>query len=211
MKRSACADRRTFRGRAAGALIGFLLALTGATALAAEAVPTPEEQEFAPAETDAPIVVWNRTLITLRVPFGHLAPAERAAAAEQRIGALLETMRPEDLASTWVHACTPERALIRPGTQVLFGVLPGDVDGTRAGAERAGERVVADLKALIEQRTESLRLPMLLKAIGVSMFAGLVFIALIAAVARVHRRLQHRIEQTSARRHAHGLDLRPLA
>ena len=39
----------------------------------------------------------------------------------------------------------------------------------------------------------------------------LVFVALLAAVGRVHRRMHHRLEALSARRQSQGLDLRPLA
>ena len=195
-------------------LLAALAVVASAHSIAQESAPAPataQEEEFAPAESAAPIVVWNRTLTTLRAPFGHLTPHERAVAAEQRIASALETMRPDDVISTWVQAGTDEGALVRAGPQVLFGVLPADVDGTREGAEREGARVVAELKAILGERTESLRLPKLLKAIGVSALALLVFVSLVAAVARVHRRLHHRIEERSARRHSQGLDLRPLA
>lgn len=210
MKRIACASRR----RLSTWLLALLAAVVGAHAIAAEtamATATPEEEKFAPAESAAPIVVWNRTLIALRAPFGHLTAAERAAAAEPRIAVALETMQPEDLVSSWVQVGTDEGALIRAGTQVLFGVLPGDVDGTREGAEQAGARVVAELKTIVAERNESLRLPKLLKAIGVSALALLVFVALLAAIARVHRRVHLRIEHMSESRHARGLDLRPIA
>ena len=202
------------RTRVAPWLLACLAAIAGAQAIAAETVPapeTPDEQKFAPADTDAPIVVWNRTLITLRAPFGHLSPAERAAAAEQRITAALDTMEPEHLDATWIEAGNEAGVLIRSGAQVLFGVLPADVDGTRAGAEAAGARVVAGIKAIVAERTDSLRLPTLLKAIGTSAFALLVFAALCAAVARVHRRVHDRLESLATRRRSQGIDLRPIA
>jgi small-conductance mechanosensitive channel len=211
MRRIGYATRRLFSAW----LLTLLVALAGAHASAAETPPaasaTSDEEKFAPAESDAPIVVWNRTLITLRAPFGQLTAAERAAAGQQRITAALETMRPEGLTATWIQAGADEGVLIRSDAQVLFGVLPADVDGTRAGAEAAGARVVADLKAIIAERTESLRLPRLLQAIGVSALALIVFVALCAAVARVHRRLHHRLEARAARRHSQGLDFRPIA
>src|SRR5690242_12053450 len=109
------------RGRLSAWLLTLLVALAGVHALAAESPPdapaTPDEETFAPAESNAPIVVWNRRLIVLRAPFGHLTPAERAAAAQQRIDAALETMRPDDLDSTWVQAGSEEGALIRAGSQ----------------------------------------------------------------------------------------------
>ena len=195
-------------------LLALLAAIASAHAIAEEAAPaapTAEEEKFAPAESAAPIVVWNRTLIELHAQFGRLTPAERAAAAEHRINAALEAMRPEYLVATWVQAGADEGVLIRDGTQVLFGVLPDDVDGTRAGAERAGEHVLAELKAIVAERAESQRVPALLKAIGVSALALLIFVALLAAIARVHRRTYHRLEELSARRHSQGLDLRPIA
>ena len=215
MERFECAGRSALRGWLASGLFGLLFVLASAHAIADEAVPNappaPDEAKFAPAEAAAPIVVWNRTLIELHAPFGHLTPAERAAAAQHRIEGALDTIRPDDLASTWMQAGTDEGVLIRAGSLVLFGVLPGDVDGTRAGAERAGEHVVAELRSILADRTESLRLPKLLEAIGVSALALLVFVALLAAVGRVHRRMHRRLEELSARRQSQGLDLRPLA
>jgi len=212
MKRLGCATRRRFSAW----LLALLAAIASAHAIAQEATPepataTPEEEKFAPAEGTARIVIWNRTLIELHAPFGHLTPAQRAVAAEQRITAALETIRPDDLTSTWVQAGADEGVLIRAGSLVLFGVLPGDVDGTRVAAEQAGAKVVAELKSILAERAESLRLPKLLEAIGVSALALLVFVALVAAVVRVHRRVHRRLEERSARRHSQGLDLRPIA
>ncbi|HEX5123467.1 MAG TPA: mechanosensitive ion channel domain-containing protein [Rhodanobacteraceae bacterium] len=210
MKRTA----RAFRGHLSAWLLALLAAIACAHAIAEEAAPAPptaDEDKFAPAEAEAPVVVWNRTLIVLRAQFGLRTPAERAAAGEQRIAAALETMRPEELASTWIQAGPDEGVLIRAGPLVLFGVLPADVDGTREGAERAGEHVVAELKSILAERTESMRASNLVKAIAVSAFALLVFVALVAGVARVHRRTHHRLEGLSARRHSQGVDLRPIA
>ncbi|HEY6895334.1 MAG TPA: hypothetical protein VI258_14260, partial [Rhodanobacteraceae bacterium] len=205
---------RAFGRRFRASMLVLVALLASGNAIAAEpaiASPAHDEEKFAPAETDAPIVVWNRTLITLRAPFGRLTPAQRAAAAEQRIRAALETMRSDDIGSAWVQAGTDEGVLIRAGAQVLFGVLPADVDGTRAGAEAAGARVVEELKAIIAERTESLRLANFLKALATSAFALLVFAALCAAVARVHRRTHDRLEALAARRRSQGIDLRPIA
>jgi small-conductance mechanosensitive channel len=202
------------RRRFSASVLALLAAIASVHAIAEEAAPaapTADEEKFAPAASAASIVVWNRTLIELHAQFGHLTPAERAAAAQHRINAALETMRSEELVATWVQAGSDEGVLIRDGAQVLFGVLPDDVDGTRAGAERAGEHVVAELKSILAERTESLRVPTLLKSIGVSALALLVFVVLLAAVARVHRRTHARLEERSARRHSQGLDLRPIA
>jgi small-conductance mechanosensitive channel len=205
MKRTACAYRRHVWAW----LLALLAAIASAHALAAE--PAPDEETFAPARNASPIVVWNRTLTVLRAPFGHLTPAERAAAAEQRIAAGLETMRADDLLSTWVEAGSDAGVLVRSGSQVLFGILPADADGTRQGAEAEGARVVAGLRAILAERNESLRLPNFAKAIAVSAFALLVFAALVAALARAHRHTHDRLEALSARRHSQGFDLRPIA
>ncbi|HEY6986618.1 MAG TPA: mechanosensitive ion channel domain-containing protein [Rhodanobacteraceae bacterium] len=196
-------------------LFGACAMLAATTvAIAEDSATTPtanEEATFAPDAAGAPIIVWNRKLFVLHAPFGHLTAAQRAAAAEQRIAGALDTMHPDDLVSTWIQAGADEGVLVRSGALVLFGILPADVDGTRADAERAGEQVVADLKAILAEHAEAQRTPRLLRAIGVSVLAALVFAALVAGIARAHRRLHQRIEHVSARRHAHGLDFRPLA
>jgi len=175
---------------------------------------TTKETAFTPAE-GAPIVVWNRTLITLRESYGGLTPAERAQAAEHRIAGALETLRPEQLSSMWVATDGASGVLIRAGTLILFGILPGDVEGDRATAEREGERVVADLKRILETRAESRRIPQLIRSAAVSALALLVFVALVWASGRARHDLHRRIDAFAARhaiRHdKHGLDLRPIA
>lgn len=205
---------RASRTRLSAWLLALLAAIACAQAMAEDATTAPattEEEKFAPAETDAPIVVWNRELIVLRSSFGHLTPAQRAAAAEQRIAAVLDTVPPEEFTATWIQSGSDEGVLIRADAQLLFGILPADVDDTRPGTEAAGARVVEKLKAIVVERNESMRLPRLVKAIAISAFALLVFVALVAAVARVHRRTHHRLEALSARRRSQGLDLRPIA
>jgi len=108
MQRSELRDAAAaFRYRIARVLLAGMLALFAEVAAADEPAAAPAaanttETAFTPAE-EAPIVVWNRTLITLRSPFGGLTPAQRAEAAEHRFRDGLETMRPERLSSTWVQ------------------------------------------------------------------------------------------------------------
>ncbi|HKE47213.1 MAG TPA: mechanosensitive ion channel domain-containing protein [Rhodanobacteraceae bacterium] len=210
------ATRRFLRPSAA-ALIGFVLALhTGVGAIAAEAGAPADAKEatFAPAK-DGSIVVWNRPLFTMHAPFGHLDAAGRAEAAQQRIDAALDTMRPEEVTATWVQTGDAEGVLVRAGTLILFGILPADVDGDRAAAERAGQKVVADLKEILEERAASRRLPLLLRGLAVSLLALLAFAAIVHGLARARRQLHVRIEraaeQHGADRRARGLDLRPIA
>jgi small-conductance mechanosensitive channel len=212
-----------FRDRLVRALLAGALALFAQIAVAEEPARAPpaanaKETAFTPAE-EAPIVVWNRTLITLRSPFGGLTPAQRAEAAERRFRDGLDTMRPERLSSTWVQTDDAAGVLIREGTEVLFGILTTDVDGDRAAVEREGQRVVAEIGSILEARAEAHRLPKLLRSIGLSALALLVFVALVWAAGRTRHDLHRRIDTLAARhaaRHAArnakaGLDLRPIA
>jgi small-conductance mechanosensitive channel len=206
-----------FRHRGVRALLVAALALLAPFAAAeepADAAPAAKETAFAPAD-EAPIIVWNRRLIALRAPFGNLTPAERAEAAEHRIARALETMRPDQLTSTWVKTDGAEGVLIRSGADILFGILPADVDGDRAAVERAGQRVVADLAGIVEARAESHRLPKMIRSLAVSALALLVFVALIWAAGRARHDLHRRVDEIAARHAArhdrHGLDLRPIA
>lgn len=209
----------SFRYRLARVLLAGALVLFAQIAAAAEpaqAAPATgtKETAFTPAE-EAPIVVWNRTLITLRAPFGGLSPAQRAEAAERRFREGLDAMRPERLSSTWVQTDDAAGVLIREGTEVLFGILTTDVDGDRAAVEREGQRVVAEISGILEARAESHRLPKLLRSIGLSVLALVVFVALIWAAGRTRHELHRRIDalaaQHAARRQKRGLDLRPIA
>jgi small-conductance mechanosensitive channel len=192
----------------------FATFAAAADAPPAGAEPNAQETAFTPAD-GAPIVVWNRKVATLRMPFGGLTPAQRAEAAERRIAGVLDTMRPEQLSSAWVSMDGAEGSLVRAGSLVLFGLLPGDVEGDRAAVEREGERVVADLRSIVQARAESRRIPQLIRSIGVSLLALLVFVALLWAAGRTRHDLHRRIDALAARHAARnakpGLDLRPIA
>ena len=208
-----------FCHRVVRALLAGLFALGLQIAAAEEPAQAPSpanavETTFTPSE-EAPIVVWNRTLITLRSPFGGLTPAQRAEAAERRFREGIDRMRPERLSSTWVQTDDASGVLIRDGTEVLFGILTTDVDGDRATVEREGQRVVAEIRGILETRAEAHRLPKLLRSIGVSLLALLVFVSLVWAAARARHDLNLRIdalaERHAARSAKAGLDLRPIA
>ena len=208
-----------FCHRVVRALLAGLFALGLQIAAAEEPAQAPSpanavETTFTPSE-EAPIVVWNRTLITLRSPFGGLTPAQRAEAAERRFREGIDRMRPERLSSTWVQTDDASGVLIRDGTEVLFGILTTDVDGDRATVEREGQRVVAEIRGILETRAEAHRLPKLLRSIGVSLLALLVFVSLVWAAARARHDLNLRIDALADRHAARsakaGLDLRPIA
>ena len=208
-----------FCHRVVRALLAGLFALGLQIAAAEEPAQAPSPANaaattFTPSE-EAPIVVWNRTLITLRSPFGGLTPAQRAEAAERRFREGIDRMRPERLSSTWVQTDDASGVLIRDGTEVLFGILTTDVDGDRATVEREGQRVVAEIRGILETRAEAHRLPKLLRSIGVSLLALLVFVSLVWAAARARHDLNLRIdalaERHAARSAKAGLDLRPIA
>jgi len=82
MQRSELRDAAAaFRYRIARVLLAGMLAFFAEVAAADEPAAAPAaanttETAFTPAE-EAPIVVWNRTLITLRSPFGGLTPAQQ--------------------------------------------------------------------------------------------------------------------------------------
>ena len=175
----------------------------------------PGDKTLAQETSGAPIVVWNRRLFVLRAPYGNVAPAERAAAARQRIAQALDTLKPDDISSTWIESDAGNGVLIRAGTLVLFGILPADVDGDRAATEEAGQRVVTDLREILQTRATAMRLPKLLRGIGVSALALLAFAAIVLAIARARRRMHARIAAIDAGR-AQGaagrvFDMRPIA
>ncbi len=98
------------------------------------------------------LVIRNRSVMIFRASIGVLTPAERAAAASRRIGALLEN----ELAAVVTARPIPEGELVSIGSTGVFTITPSDVDTLRGQTlgsltEDATSRLRIALAALREE------------------------------------------------------------
>ncbi|HKB14919.1 MAG TPA: hypothetical protein VKF62_02590, partial [Planctomycetota bacterium] len=119
--------------------------------------------------TPAPVVVWNRTIVTMRAVRGHLSPAERAEGAAARVADI-----PAGEAEYRVEAKDATLgeyvgAWILVNDRTLFALLREDTD-VEAGQtfEDLKQKTVAHIRTWLAARAEQQRLPRLLRGIALS-------------------------------------------
>jgi small-conductance mechanosensitive channel len=155
-----------------------------------------EAEEFEPA----PLVVWNRQIVVFRSPLGMLNPAERAAAAVQRINSIPHARLANPVAIGSAEIGRYKGVLVTVGTEIAFGLLPADVDPEsgqtleEATAE-AAERLREVLRARLAQRS----LPLLIRGIALSLAATLAFAGFVWMFVKVERLVLRRLAAATAR------------
>lgn len=179
----------------------------------AETGTAPAAAALAP-ENGGTILIWNRPLITLQAPFGKMSPAERAEGAQHRIEESLDRLNPAELKSTWVESADGKGALISGNTGILFGIVPGDVEGGRAEIERAGADVVAKMRATLAERAEADRPQVIFRGVVYAVLGTLLIALLVWGVAagmrRIDRRLAAVIDALPIGPQLHVFEMRPL-
>lgn len=162
----------------------------------------------------APVVVWNRTVVTMYAPFHGMSADERAHAASERIEGVLDTLKADDLSISWIEASGEKGAALRAGNLVLFGVLPGDVGSDdRAAIEQAASQGADVLRDIIREREHARQPRLLVVGVAFSVLATLILLALSWALVRLDRLVQRRliaITQARLRLNVAGFDLRPV-
>lgn len=166
------------------------------------------------APSGAPVEVWNRTIITLYASFHGMQSDERAKAASARINGVLDKITPEELSTTWVESGNEKGVLVRAGSLVLFGVLPGDAESSdRAVIEKSANQAVDALRAVLRERQQATQPRLLLVGLIYSVVATVLLLVLGWLVIRLHRFTKRRlitITQARLKLDIAGFDLRPV-
>jgi small-conductance mechanosensitive channel len=211
--------------RHAASLIACLVLLCAASSLTVAAEQTPQataaedaraREALAGAPAGAPVVVWNRTLAVLRAPYGGTSAADRAAAASDRIEAILDELDPNAVTASPATIGSDSGVIVQAGEHALFGLLPGDLpQGSATTLESAGQYVAGEVKRMLEERIEQRRTPQLILNTAYALLGISIYFALIIIVLRVRRRALSRTallaQQWPARLALAGFDPRPVA
>lgn len=195
--------------------LAALVPLQAAWADPSSQAPAPSSSSSLAGEPEgAPVVVWNRTVVTLYAPYHGMTAEERAHAASERIENALDTLKADDLSISWIEAGGEKGAALRAGNLVLYGILPGDV-GTddRASIEQAAGRGAAVLRDIIRERELARQPRLLLVGVMYSVLATVILIVLCWALIRLDRFVQRQliaVTQARLRLDVAGFDLRPV-
>lgn len=180
------------------ALLALFACLACATAQAQEGGgPQSTSQALAqPAVRPATLVAWNRAIVTFRSPVGGVDPVERAANARARLDAL---PRAADQASVTIHpgrVASDAGLMLLVGDQVVFGLVPGDVDPeSDQTLEQAASIAARRLENLLDAR--SAQRDVRATAIGIG-WSLLVLVGFVVAVKLILRAREAAIGRLSA-------------
>lgn len=143
------------------------------TSLLAQDTTTPVPTPLPSAA--APIHLRGDTLLKVRGVLGPFSPDQRAATANQRLRALVDTLRLSPADSVWV-ATEQGLFVVRVGEQSIFFVLEADATPGLTAAETA-EQAARHLREALERELR-IRTPLrLLIGVGYSLLATLLLLA----------------------------------
>ncbi len=160
-----------------GGLLVLLAGLIGAERFAQAdetqgAAPAARGAPAAQAAAPVPVVVNNRTIFEMRVPFLGYSPAERADGAERRIAAALSKGGPGVVTT----AKLAEGIAVQIDGALVFGISPGDVTALAGETlESTAAAAVAKLSTAIDETSEARNLKLMLLALARAAVATLLF------------------------------------
>ena len=174
--------------------IGIGIAVIGAVALtvslSAQAAPQALDlsQILATQSAAEPAVLkyHNRTITTLRASVLSRSPHDRAGAIVRLLDRLVEAGPPGPVTAREIQGIS----VIVVGGRDTFGIVPQDVDteGGETAAAKAAE-AVRNLQVALDETVEMHSASSRLRSAERSTAATVVFIVLLYAIARLHRRL----------------------
>src|SRR5262245_25824700 len=197
----------------------LLLALLLATATSPQALAAPPPAErVASAETPAAVApaalkVWNQPIAVFRAPLRKVNPTERAARAAARIEAIPADVGVDEIRAEAATIGDMKGVLLLARNQILFGILPEDLDpGTGETLEAVGAQAADQIRAVLRARAEQRRWPVLLRGIALSLVATAILLAVLWLIRRAADRALDRVTRAMHPRATRllGLDLWPF-
>jgi len=115
----------------------------------------------------AAVVVWNRPVVVLRASIDGISPRERAEGIRRRIEEL--PLEGAEIRSEPASVRRLEGIALFAGTQMLFGLVPRDLDPESGESlEGAARTAVLRIEEILEMRAEARRPDVILKGLGYS-------------------------------------------
>jgi small-conductance mechanosensitive channel len=201
--------------RRAGLRLALALLLLVAASGQVAAQSAPNAPFAAPQVTTAepvPLTVWNREVVRLRARIDELTPRLRVERTMERIEALEDDQLALPVTAVPGALGELEGYWVRVGEQVLFGLLPQDVDpeageSVAAMAEAAARHLGEALQARVEQE----RPAVLLRGLGLAVAASAALLLVLWGIGRLRGLALARLHAlTHGRKIAlRGVDMRP--
>jgi len=183
--------------RAGLGLVMTAIWLLQAAPAVAQTPPTPTAVALEAPEP-APVVVWDRTIVVFRTAYEGASPADRARRAAARIAALAPR-RDWEINTSKATIGNVSGILVGTKTDLLFGLLPGDVEpGSKLTLEEVARGAAEELQSVLNARAEQLRWPVLLRGLGFAGGATLAYLVSLWLIFRVRRAAVGRLDRVIA-------------
>jgi small-conductance mechanosensitive channel len=179
-------------------LIAFAAARPALAQSAPQAGAPATQATPAAAEEPATLIVWNRPIIVFRAPFGSLSPKERVETAARRIEAIPESSLRDTVKADHTRLGDVGGVLISVGPHPAFGIRPEDLDPVSGETlDQAAARAVDRLREVLRARYEQRSVPLLLRGIGLSALATVLFALAIWLTQRLRYGAVRRLEASA--------------
>lgn len=155
----------------------------------------PVKNQYVQTGNPVPVQVWGRTIVVLRAASTEETSADRAAKIVARIKALPPRA---DLEVTWGKATLGDVSGVIIGTQkgLLLALLPEDLDPNSGETLEDLTRVtVANLQEVLTDRAEQMHLPVIVRGLGLSAAATLVYAIFFLLLLRVRKATADRVDR----------------
>jgi hypothetical protein len=158
-----------------------------------------------------PLIFWNRQIHVFRSYFNQQSPAERAAKAHERLAALPANATEWRITTSQATIGQDTGVIVSVNDQQVFGILTADLDHeSNETLQAAADRVTAQLRAALEARAQQRSIPLLLRAIALSIGATLILLFALWLVMRATRRFKGELQVRQERKIAlAGFDIQP--
>ena len=151
---------------------GLLPVAAGCLLMSGQALATIAVESADPAT----LKVWNRNIVELRAKIGESTPEERAADIKERIEQMPYPALTEEVSVVPATVANLKGMQIWVGKRNILALLPEDLDPELGQSlEQVANQAAANLTAMLSARAEQLHVPVLMRGIGFSAAATVLF------------------------------------
>ncbi len=157
--------------------------------------------------------IWNRPVVEFRASIGNTTPSQRVANSKRRIDALPDEDLTKKIQASPAKIGTLTGLLITVDSHILFGLVPQDVDPESGKTlTQVGQEASTRLQQALRAKAVQTRPAVIMRGIGLTVIASVVYIVLLWLIAYLRRRAYKRIaaEPVSGHLALFGLDVLPL-
>ncbi|MEQ8791934.1 MAG: mechanosensitive ion channel [Pirellulaceae bacterium] len=169
-------------------LLGLVVPISSVSAQDALPSAPSASDDAAPSGDSGALVFWNREIVTFRATYEQSIPQLRVADTLRRLEQLPEIADDWKLTSKPISTEDRKAVSIEANGRLVCFLLEDDVDAASGETlQQLADDTMRRLEAALRARTQQQRLPVVLRGVGLSALATLIFVALLWFISRLRR------------------------